>query len=211
MVEQAGRRERKKAALRQVIADAALRVFLERGFDAVTISDVAEAADVARTTLFAHFPSKEALVFDREPEWKALLVAAIADREPGTSIPQALRRAFQASPQAARRQPGFASFLRMVESSPALVEYEARMWQRHEGALAAAIAADLGVDLDDQPVCRALARFVLDVFSLARHHPDPDRLADQVFRLIEDGWTATARTLRQGDPDAQLRCADPAR
>jgi len=211
MVEAVGRRERKKAALRQVIADAALRLFMERGFDAVTISDVAEAADVARTTLFAHFPSKEALVFDREPEWKTQLVAAIANREPGTSIPQALLRAFQSSPLAARRQPGFESFLRMVESSPALVEYEARMWQRNEGVLAAAIAADLGVEVDDQPACQALARFMLDVFSLVRHHPDPERMADQMFRLIEDGWTATARTLQQSAPDVQLPGADPAR
>ena len=83
------------------------------------------------------------------------------------------------------------------------------MWQRNEGVLAAAIAADLGIDVDDQPFCRALARFALDAFSLARHHPDPERMADQLFRLIENGWTATARTLRQDAPDAQLLGGDP--
>ncbi|HWO62981.1 MAG TPA: helix-turn-helix domain-containing protein, partial [Umezawaea sp.] len=64
MRETAGRRERKKAATRQALADAALRLFLERGFDAVGVREIADAADVATTTLFKYFPTKESLVFD---------------------------------------------------------------------------------------------------------------------------------------------------
>ncbi|MGY5138836.1 TetR/AcrR family transcriptional regulator, partial [Streptomyces nigrescens] len=63
-----GRRERKKAATRQALADAALRLFLERGYDQVSIRDIAEAADVSTTTLFKHFPGKEALVFDADSD-----------------------------------------------------------------------------------------------------------------------------------------------
>lgn len=70
-----GRRERKKAATRQAIADAALELFLEHGFDRVSVRDVAEKADVSTTTLFAHFPSKESLVFDREEDVDARLRA----------------------------------------------------------------------------------------------------------------------------------------
>ncbi|WP_147264659.1 TetR/AcrR family transcriptional regulator, partial [Streptomyces sp. NBRC 110611] len=58
-----GRRERKKAQTRKALADAALRLFLERGYDGVSVKDVAEAADVSVTTLFKHFSGKEALVF----------------------------------------------------------------------------------------------------------------------------------------------------
>ncbi len=58
MIEPSGRRERKKAATRQKIADTALRLFLERGYDDVGIRDVAAEADVAVTTLFSHFPRR---------------------------------------------------------------------------------------------------------------------------------------------------------
>ncbi|WP_240999821.1 helix-turn-helix domain-containing protein, partial [Streptomyces sp. Tu 4128] len=61
MPQPTGRRERKKAATRQKIADTAMGLFLERGYDKVGIRDVAAEADVAVTTLFSHFASKEAL------------------------------------------------------------------------------------------------------------------------------------------------------
>jgi AcrR family transcriptional regulator len=89
-VEHQGRRERKKAAVRARISDVATGLFLERGFDAVSVSEVAEAADVARPTVFAHFPRKEDLLFDRYPEAEALVVAAVNDRLPGVSAVTAL-------------------------------------------------------------------------------------------------------------------------
>src|SRR2546421_4755799 len=81
VTEQPGRRERKKAATRKAIADTALRLFLERGYDAVGIREIAAAADVAITTLFAHFPSKEALVFDQDQKREERLIRAVTDRE----------------------------------------------------------------------------------------------------------------------------------
>ncbi|HZX03663.1 helix-turn-helix domain-containing protein [Kribbella sp.] len=89
-MEQQGRRERKKAEVRARIADVATGLFLERGFDEVSVSEVAEAADVARPTVFAHFARKEDLLFDRYPEAEALVVAAVNDRPEGTSPVAAL-------------------------------------------------------------------------------------------------------------------------
>jgi AcrR family transcriptional regulator len=60
-----GRRERKKAELRQRISGTATELFLRHGFEQVSVSEIAEAADVARPTVFAHFPRKEDLFFDR--------------------------------------------------------------------------------------------------------------------------------------------------
>ena len=88
---QPGRRERKKAEVRQRISGAATALFLRRGFDQVSVSDIAEAADVARPTVFAHFPRKEDLFFDRYPEVAGQLTRAIRERPAGTSAVSALR------------------------------------------------------------------------------------------------------------------------
>lgn len=82
MTVESGRRERKKAATRQKIADTALRLFMERGYDAVGIRDVAAEADVAVTTLFSHFASKEALVFEQDTDFEQRLTRAVTGRAP---------------------------------------------------------------------------------------------------------------------------------
>jgi len=84
------RRERKKAEVRQRISDAATALFLRHGFDQVSVSQIAEAADVARPTVFAHFPRKEDLFFDRYPEVADQLTRAIRERPAGTSPVKAL-------------------------------------------------------------------------------------------------------------------------
>ena len=85
MVTTPGLRERKKLATWREIRAAALRLFGERGFDAVSIDEIVAAAGVSRTTFFNYFPGKEAVVFDPDPEepekWRALL-AARPDGEP---------------------------------------------------------------------------------------------------------------------------------
>jgi AcrR family transcriptional regulator len=195
MTEQPGRRERKKAATRRTIADTALRMFLERGYDAVGIREIAAAADVAITTLFAHFPSKEALVFDEDQQREERLLRAVTDRGPDLSIPQALREHLRQATARDFARPGTALFWRLVDGSPALREYESRMWLRHEDALAAAIAADLGL-AQPSTACRAFARYVLAGYPLIREAPDPAAAVDEIFDLIGPGWDATLATRR---------------
>ena len=86
------RRSRKRLATRQLISDAATRLFLERGFDDVTVDEIAATADVGRMTVFNHFPRKEDLFFDRDEEGRAMLRAALREREPGVAPIEALRR-----------------------------------------------------------------------------------------------------------------------
>src|SRR3712207_6628936 len=88
-----GRRERRKAQTRAEVRAAAQRLFAERGFEAVTIADIAAAADVAVQTVFNHFESKEALFFDGRTPWVHEAVAAVTDRLPG-SDPVAAYRAW---------------------------------------------------------------------------------------------------------------------
>ncbi|MFC9845861.1 TetR/AcrR family transcriptional regulator [Streptomyces sp. NPDC060223] len=184
-----GRRERKKAATRQALADAALNLFIERGYDAVTLHDVSEAADVSTTTLLKHFPGKEALVFDEEADQEAGLVAAVRDRTAGTTIPQALcAHVKRVRLRAADSDVRYTQFLGLVRETPALSAYAHRMWTRHRDALAHAIAADTGAPPDD-PRSAALAHFALETSALAHRAADPEQAVDIAFDLLERGWS----------------------
>ncbi|GAA4056903.1 MULTISPECIES: TetR/AcrR family transcriptional regulator [Actinomadura] len=182
-----GRRERKKAATRQAIADAALELFLEHGFEQVGVRDIAERADVSTTTLFAHFPSKEALVFDREEDVEAALIAAVRERPAGQDVVEALRAHALSTWVPLASDPRLERLTALVDRTPALREYAERMWMRHAAALGAAIAAELGREADDL-ACSALARFVLQTRALPRGRHDPRAVVETVFDLLIHGW-----------------------
>lgn len=86
------RRTRKRLVTRQGISDTATRLFLEKGFDHVTIDEIADAADVGRMTVFNHFPRKEDLFFDRDEAGRELLREALRSRDPRVVPVEALRR-----------------------------------------------------------------------------------------------------------------------
>ncbi|ONI79804.1 TetR family transcriptional regulator [Actinosynnema sp. ALI-1.44] len=167
---QVGRRERKKAATRQAIAD---------------------AADVATTTLFKHFPGKEALVFDQEDGREARLLAAVRERPAGQSIVDALREHVLAGWIQDAADPRMPEFNELIESTRALLEYSERLWTRHTTALSAAIADDVGV-AHDNPTCRALARFVLEIPALTRGQHDPRQATEEMFDILTRGWRPPA-------------------
>ncbi len=118
-------RERKKAETRQRIADVATAMFVERGFDTVTVAEVAEAAGVSKVTVFNYFTRKEDIFFDRGPQAEELLTAAVRDRPAGTSPLRAFRGLLV--DLAARQHPlgGFreryCAFWRTILDSPALL------------------------------------------------------------------------------------------
>src|SRR5215212_5730616 len=87
-----GLRERKKQATRETIADAAMKLFSRRGFDAVTVAEVADEAGVSEKTVFNYFPTKEDLFFDEIDEREDALLASLRERKPGESMLAALSR-----------------------------------------------------------------------------------------------------------------------
>ena len=181
-----GRRERKKAATRAAILEAARELFLERGFDQVSVREVAERADVTPKTVFAHFSRKEALVFSDEEERRDRLVAAVAGRAPGTSISDALAEHFRAELAALRTEPQ-KQVVELMRATPSLVEHAERMWLRQEDALAGAIARAL--DTPEPTVeIRLYARFALQVQLHASREPDPDAAIRAGFELLDRGW-----------------------
>src|ERR1700683_5836062 len=86
-----GLRERKKARTRQLIADTAARLFAERGYENVAVSDVAREAEVAEQTVYNYFPTKEQLVTDREQQVQDRLCDLIRARPPGVTPAAAVR------------------------------------------------------------------------------------------------------------------------
>ncbi|MFD9950159.1 TetR/AcrR family transcriptional regulator [Nonomuraea sp. NPDC059023] len=185
-VHQAGRRERKKAATRALIMEAAHELFLERGFDDVSVREIADKADVSPTTVFAHFPQKEALAFGDEDERHEQLVAAIRDRPAGTSISAALKAHYLAEIAGFGSEPQ-RQMLALMEQTPALVEYAERMWFRHEDALIAAITADFGLAEPSDEI-RFYVRFALQIQLNATRDADPESTIDAGFRLLDEGW-----------------------
>jgi AcrR family transcriptional regulator len=181
-----GRRERKKAATRAAIVRAAHELFLERGFDAVSVREIADRADVSPTTVFTHFPHKEALAFGDEDVRHERLVAAVTDRPPGTSISAALKAHYLAELAALGSEPE-RSLLALMEQTPALAEYAERMWFRHEDALIAAITAEFGLTEPSDEI-RFYVRFALQIQLGAARSADPEPTIDAGFRLLDDGW-----------------------
>ncbi|MEV7325095.1 TetR/AcrR family transcriptional regulator [Streptomyces sp. NPDC093970] len=192
------RRERKKAATRQAIADAALRLFLERGYDRVSIKDIAETADVSTATVFKHFTGKEALVFDQEESTDARLTAAVRERPEGQSVLDALREHVLATWLPIAEHPQRVEFTDLVNSTPVLRAYAERMWTRHADTLSAAIADEYGVDHDNL-ACATLARFVLEIPGLAQRQKDRGAAVEEVFGILGNGWRPPGRQDGSGD------------
>lgn len=136
-----GRRERKKQLTRQAISDVATSLFLERGFDDVTVAQIAAAADVAVQTVFNHFPTKEDLLFD-DTAWvhgPATAVRAAPGR-PVAEVLEAHYRGRLAQIQARGHLPTVTQFSRTIEASTALRARRALLSAALREDLAAAVA-----------------------------------------------------------------------
>ena len=114
-----GRRERKNAQTRMAIAEAALRLFLERGYDQVSVKEIADAVDVSVPTLFKHVPDgKEALMFDDGVERRAGLLTAVRERVPGQSVMAALREFMSGrGPLVANPTPEFRRIVELITNT----------------------------------------------------------------------------------------------
>ena len=193
-----GLRDLKKQQTRTAIADTALRLFMKRGFDHVTVAEVAEAAGVSEKTVFNYFPSKEDLFFDEVDEREAALVTAIRERRPDESILAALRRS-QLAGCGRLCSTGFAGFARLIEASPALRVKELEVMARFTRTLAETLEEELGCDdLDARVTASLLVGVHWQFFVIARqralagrHGPTATRRLradlEHAYELLERG------------------------
>lgn len=141
-----GLRERKKQRTYRTISDAAIGLFLEKGFDRVSVAEVAAAAEVSKPTLFRYFPAKEDLVLHRFADHRDEAARVVARRPEGVGPLQALHRHF--TDGLARRDPvtglsddpDVLAFHRLLYGTPSLV---ARLYA-YQGAAERALAEALG-------------------------------------------------------------------
>jgi AcrR family transcriptional regulator len=181
-----GLRERKKRATRDAIAASARRLFAERGFDNVTVVEVAAAADVSEKTVFNHFATKEDLVFAGGEARLAQLQAAIAQRPAGTSVLDVFRANSEAMLDTVAAGEGDDRLVvpRIVRDSPTLRKRLAAGWEREAATLVAVVAEATAADDDDlvpAVVAGALAWTLITVFRAAFDGllagEDPEQLA----------------------------------
>ncbi len=193
-----GLRELKKERTRQAIAATAFDLFAQRGFDHVTVADVADAVDVSTMTVFNYFPTKEDLLFDEIPEREAALVAAVREREPGESVVAALRRNHLA--QCKRMSsPGFAVFARVIDESPALRAKELEVMARFEQVLASALEGELGIRSWDARVAATLLVGVQwQFFALARERALAGRYGPAAARRLRADLARAYELVEQG-------------
>lgn len=156
MREISDRRARKKARTRAEIVGAAHDLFARHGFDAVTIADVADAADVAVQTVFNHFSSKEELYFDGRAPWVEGPADAVRDRLPHVAPLAALREFTLRTVRQYATGIGTGEYRELVgalTTSPALARYDLSLQHRSEQMLAEALTEALDEARAADPGC----------------------------------------------------------
>ena len=189
-----GLRERKKQRTRQALRQAAIELFLQRGFEATTIADITAAVDVAPRTFFAYFQSKEDVVLDEGAESFARAQQALQQRPPGEPLLAAFRQAaLQIATGMQTQSEQERAVARIVRSSPAIqARIRDRMGQWEE-QLAAMIAEERDAgpdDLESHVVAAALVgvlRSVQRVAVATEMRLDLTALMAQAFDLLESG------------------------
>ncbi|MFC0433900.1 TetR/AcrR family transcriptional regulator [Kutzneria buriramensis] len=158
-----GLRERKKRQTRQLLTDTATEMFLDRGFDAVRVAEVAAACGVSEKTVYNYFPTKESLVVDHPDTAIATLRPALASaKSPVDAVLTVLAGELRAVASWLASQPDaverFARFAALIDATPPLRAYQREMAGRLVGVIAEAIAARAGVPSDDpEPQIVAIA------------------------------------------------------
>jgi AcrR family transcriptional regulator len=192
-----GLRARKKERTRDAIGAAAVSLFLERGFDRVSVNDVAAAAEVSKPTLFRYFPTKEDLVLHRFADHQGEAARVVRDRGPGEDPVAALHRHFRDGLDrydpvtGLNDHPEVVAFHRLVFTTPSLAGRLTRYQLDDEEALADALGEGVQARVRAAQVLavqRVLARAnwqrIADGRTAVSVRPEAVADADEAFRRL---------------------------
>jgi AcrR family transcriptional regulator len=220
-----GLRERKKRLMRQQLSDTATAMFLDRGFDAVRVTEVAQACGVSEKTVFNYFPVKEALIMDRLEATLAALRTGLADQAltPVHAVLLILGRELEAMTgqltryeDASQGRAAIRRFGDLIRATPSLRAYQADMMDQSTAVATEILAARVGMTAED-PEPQIAARALLGLWrvqadSLRRHldvAPTPTRLRELVTadvrraaHLVDTGLRTFAE--RSGEPPSRI-------
>ncbi|GHE00007.1 TetR family transcriptional regulator [Streptomyces alanosinicus] len=199
-----GLRERKKQQMYQDVSDIAVRLFLERGFDAVSVAEVAAAAGISKPTLFRYFPAKEDLVLHRIADHEAEAARVVAGRADPVD---ALRRHFLAGLE--RRDPvtglndhpQVLAFHALLYGTPSLVARAYRHQERSEAALAEALGGDLDARLAAGQIIAVQRILALENWRRIAAGEGVEEVRSDAVRAAERAFGRLA----QGLPDLGIR------
>lgn len=193
------RRTRKRLAARQAISNAATRLFWERGFDSVTVDEIAAAADVGRMTVFNHFARKEDMFFDREDEGRQVLREALRHLDPGVAPIEALRLLTHRLVEQQSPYINFSAesqqFIRTIEGSDTLKARARAIRDELAQVVAEALADSVGRGADDATAHLAAELFLATwTVALIQSH--------QHFRITNNPAAAKAIFIALADQGA---------
>jgi len=207
-------RSRKRLAMRQDISNAATSLFLDRGFDPVTVDEIAAAADVGRMTVFNHFPRKEDMFFDRDEEVREVLQETLRQRDPSVSPIESLRllahRLIEEQSGHGKFYLEFSAasqgFIRTIEGSETLKARARAIRDEIEHFVAVALCESVGREPTD-PDAHLAAGLLLAVWTVAliQGHQSFQRSEDQgkakaAFLAMVDQGTIGLRAAMAGTP-----------
>ncbi|MEU8088453.1 TetR family transcriptional regulator [Micromonospora sp. NPDC049101] len=200
MTEPVGLRARKKARTRDVIADAAISLFLANGFDQVSVSDIAAAAEVSKPTLFRYFATKEDLILHRFMDHQGEAARVVRDRQSDLAPLTALHRRFRAGLErfepvtGLNDHPEVVAFHRLVFATPSLAGRLMQYMLDDEDALAAVLDRGIAARLQAAQVIavqRVLARTnwqkIADGRTARDVQPEAVTDADRAFAQLRHG------------------------
>lgn len=207
-----GLRELKKRATRQLISDTATAMFLERGFDAVRVTEVAAASGVSEKTVYNYFPTKESLVLDREPAMAAAIRGTLGPDGPAlppvTAALQTLEHdratmwaAWRSGGDARNGLNAFRRFARLIDETPALRAAQRDVMERLVRVAAEAMAERARVspaDPEPQIAATAIVGLWRIQFQSLRRHADLGESPEQVHEHVADDVRRAARLIESG-------------
>jgi AcrR family transcriptional regulator len=200
MAPELGLRERKKRQTRQLIFDAAHRLFGERGFESVTVAAIARAAEVSEVTVFNYFPTKEDLFFGGMQFFEEQLIEAVRNRPRGESAVSAFRRrVLEGAPALAtkERHAAIKQAAQAISASPALAVRERNIVRHYMLQLAGVLAEDTGVAADDVEPLAAAATLMVVHRMLVDHVRKQVVAGRRGLQLVEDFRSQARRAFRR--------------